>query len=218
MKKITIVIADDHPLIRQGIITILEKDIQHHIIADTGNGAEALDLIIAKKPDIAILDVDMPGKNGLDVCLQIKKEKLNTKVIILTLHKELDLYYKAIDYGVDAYLLKEYALSELHLAIQSVMKNVNYFGSEIESLLKNQKSELSIDSDIQKQLNTLTKTEKDILSLISKQIKSSEIASKLFVSEKTIKNHRHNIIKKLNLPAEQNNLLKFAIEYANYLN
>ena len=217
MDKINIIIADDHQLIRQGIIKLLEINPKFCIIAETGNGTEALNLIETLLPDIAVLDIDMPGMNGVEICEKLKEKNTGTKVIILTMHKEIDLYKKVIHLDISGYILKEFASVELETDINSVFVGERYISKDIESLLTKSSSPILVDMRIQGQIDSLTKTEKTILLLVAKQIPSKDIAQKLFISEKTVKNHRHNIIKKLDLAAEQNNLLKYAIEHSAYL-
>lgn len=214
MHKITIIIADDHPLIRLGMVNFLKSNPAFQVVGDAENGDDAMQLIKEREPDIAILDVDMPGRNGLEICQWLKEEKKLTRTIILTLHKELDLYKKAMEYGASGYLLKEHALSELEEAVEQVYSGNTFIGSELASMLTEAKEISPAYKEQSAHISKLTKTERDILLLISQQFTSADIAQKLFISEKTVKNHRHNIVKKLDLPPEQNSLLKFALEYA----
>ncbi len=212
MNKIKLIIADDHPFVRFGLVNYLQKNKSYVILSEVGDGNEALKLILDARPDIAILDIDMPGMNGIKICEHITNSKIETKVLFLTMHKELDLYNKAMQIGASGYILKENALHEIDSALSSINAGEKYIGKDIEALLVKSKNNILLDDELNKKLKLLTKTEKDVLLLIAKQIKTKDIADKLFVSEKTIKNHRHNIIKKLELPGDQNALLKFAIE------
>lgn len=217
MTKTKIVIADDHALIRVGLANFIKTNKNYQLLGEASNGKDALDLIFDLRPDIAILDIDMPIMDGLKVCEEVKKEKLSTKVLLVTMLKELEVYKHAMQSGASGYLLKDNTLEELDIAISTIKGGNIYVGSNIEKHLTTTKSHLITDTQIAEKIIALTKTEKDILLLIASNLSSKEIAMKLFVAEKTIKNHRHNIIEKLNLDKDQNSLLKFAFEYRDYL-
>jgi len=207
-KPITIVVADDHPVFRFGIMNIL-KGIEHlSVVGEAENGPDAIEKIVQNKPDIAVIDVEMPGKNGLEVCQELIQLGISTKLIIFTMYKEEELFNKAMDIGVFGYLLKETAMSELTECIHTISKEEKYVSKNIENYLSNRKSKF-ISNEF---MNQLTTTEKKILQLIADQKTSKEIAGKLFVSEKTVENHRYNITKKLALENGNSSLLKFAIE------
>lgn len=214
--KKTILIADDHPLLRAGIINIFFNNEKYNKPIEANNGKEALELIIKHKPDLVILDMEMPIMNGIEVCSQIKLLNLQTKILFLTMYKEKDLFDKAIDLGALGYLLKEHSQSEIQNAIDAVLNNQYYFGKDIDKLFVDGRSRILTNMNINSKIALLTKTEKDILLLISQRFITKEIADKLFISEKTVKNHRHNIIEKLKLDGDQNSLLKFAFENIDY--
>ncbi len=217
MNKISTLIADDHPLILLGLLNLINSNSTFSPPYSASDGQTALKLIHEKKPDIAILDIEMPLLNGLEVLEQVVKSKAETKIIFLTMYKEKELFENAILNGASGYLLKENALSELETAITTVSKGDIYIGKNIERNLTSGPSKIFADKTISDKISKLSKTEKDVLLLISQQLLSKEIADKLFVSESTIKNHRHNIIKKLDLPGDQNSLLKFAVTYCAFL-
>lgn len=217
MMKTTIIIADDHSLIRVGLKKILDQNKSYKLLGEASNGKEAIELIKETKPDIAILDIEMPMLNGLQVCKELKSEHVSTKILLLTMLKEEDLYQQAIELGVNGYLLKDNAIEELSIAIDTIVDGGVYIGKEIEKMLTSTKSPLIQDEKIAELIKRLSRTEKDILLLISQQVKTKGIAERLFISEYTVKNHRHNISKKLELEGDQNNLLKFALENSAYL-
>ena len=217
MNKTTLIIADDHPLIRVGLINIINANKSYLLLGEAHNGKDAIDLIFATRPAIAILDIEMPFLSGLQVCEEIKKERLQTKILFLTMLKEEDVYRQAMLLGASGYLLKDNALEELDIAIKAILKGEVYIGREIEKMLVNAKSRLIQDAKLAEKIKTLTRTEKDILLLIALQLKTKEIAQRLFISELTVKNHRHNLSKKIGLGGEQNSLLKFAIENSVFL-
>lgn len=208
--KFTAVVADDHPIFRKGLIEILNQIDDLEIVAEVADGLEAYKSIISKRPDIAILDIEMPGLSGLDVCNKILNEKSDTKFILLTMHRELDFFNEAIKIGVMGYLLKDNAITELIHCVEKVLKGEKCISADIESQLSKKKSEFVPE------LEKLTATEKIILKLIAESKTSIEIAGLLFVSPNTIDNHRSNIVKKIGLEGK-NSLLKFAMQYKHLL-
>lgn len=218
MYKINVIIADDHPIFRIGLANVINKSRTLNLIKEAENGEQALEMINQFKPDVAVLDIDMPLLNGLQVCEAVCKKKDNvTKIIILTLFKEIDLYKKAIEIGASGYLLKDNAVEELVNSIETVYKGVNYISEGLNTKLIDKKSHLINDPKLNETINKLTNTEKNILLFISEHKTTKEISKKLFVSEKTIENHRYNINKKLKLDGGQNSLLVFALENREYL-
>ena len=199
-----ILIADDHPFTLQGTQSFVES-YGYRVIATCANGISALNLIQLRTPDIAILDINMPGMDGLDVARKVQEMKLKMKVILLTMHNEMTIYNKAKEYGVYGYILKEHAKSELEKCLAEVAKGNQYVSDFLlQDLVANQSTETS-------ELSKLTFSERKIVGLIAQQKTSRQIAELLFLSEKTIENHRSNIIEKLGLPKEKNTLLKWAL-------
>lgn len=200
-----ILIADDHPFTLFGTKNFLES-FGYKIIDTCSNGINALNLIHLHQPNIAILDINMPGLDGLDVLKKIHESRLNTKVILLTMHKEMTIYKKATEYGVFGYILKEHAQTELEKCLHEVRKGNRYVSEHLEEdLVKDQDSENNL-------LNKLSVSERKIVELIAQQKTSKQIAELLFLSEKTVEGHRSNIIEKLGLPKEKNTLLIWAMQ------
>jgi DNA-binding NarL/FixJ family response regulator len=201
-----ILIADDHPFTLMGTKAYVES--LNFLVEDIcSNGITALNLIKAHQPDLAILDINMPGMDGLEILEKIFVTKLNTKVILLTMHKEHTIFNKAKELGVVGYLLKENAQEELGQCIDAVKKGNQYFS-------KNLFNDTHIHSDLEpeNQLDKLTFSEKKIVELIAQQKTSKQIADLLFISEKTVEGHRTNIIQKLGLPKGKNTLLIWAMK------
>ncbi len=199
-----ILIADDHPFTLQGTQGFVES-YGHRVIATASNGLAALNLIQLRQPEIAILDINMPGMDGLDVARSTREMRLKTKVILLTMHNEMTLYNKAKEYGVYGYILKEYAQSELEKCLVEVEKGNAYVS---DALIQ----DLVVTRDTGDELSKLTFSERKIVELIARQKTTKQIAELLFLSEKTIEGHRSNIIEKLGLPKEKNTLLKWALK------
>ena len=201
-----ILIADDHPFTLQGTKSFVES--YGYKVTDTcSNGVSALNLIQLHTPEIAILDINMPGLDGLDVAKKVQESKLKTKVILLTMHKEMTIYKKASEYNIYGYILKEHAQTELEKCLIEVAKGNKYVSTFLED-------DLFIDNKNDgDELVKLTLSERKIIELISQQKTSKQIAELLFLSEKTVEGHRSNIIEKLGLPKEKNTLLKWAIQH-----
>jgi DNA-binding NarL/FixJ family response regulator len=200
-----ILIADDHPFTLQGTKTFVES--YGYKVNDTcSNGIVALNLILLHEPDIAILDINMPGLDGLDVAKKVQESKIKTKVILLTMHKEMTIFNKATEYGIYGYILKEYAQNELEKCILEVINGNKYKSKFLQD-------DLIYDSkSTNNELTNLTLSERKIIEFIAQQKTSKQIALLLFLSEKTVEGHRSSIINKLNLPKEKNVLLKWAIK------
>jgi DNA-binding NarL/FixJ family response regulator len=202
MKNETIITADDHPLLLKGLNDfLLEK--KYNIIDSGVNGKEAYNLIVKLKPDIAILDIQMPYMTGLEVATECKKNKIPTKIILITFHKEKVLFQKASELNIFGYILKEFAIEEIENCIKSVTEGVPYFSPRIKDLL-------GINPYKDSYLDNLTPSEKKILKFIAKDKTNKDIASLLFISHRTVEKHRSNIIQKLQLEHKTNSLLIWA--------
>ncbi|MBC7643034.1 MAG: response regulator transcription factor [Flavobacterium sp.] len=200
-----ILIADDHPFTLQGTKSFVES--YGYNVSDTAsNGVAALNLINLHLPDIAILDINMPGLDGLDIAKKIQESKLKTKIVLLTMHKEMTIFKKATELGVYGYILKENAQTELENCLIEVSKGNKYRSKFLEN-------DLFVDNKKDNnELAKLTLSERKIIELIAQQKTSKQIAELLFLSDKTVEGHRSNIIEKLGLPKEKNTLLIWAIQ------
>lgn len=206
--SIKVILADDHAMIREGMRNLLEFDGSIKVISEANDGEECLEMLKTVVPDILLLDINMPKKNGLDVLAAIKKQKINTKVIILTVHNEVDYLIKAIDLGVDGYMLKDLPSSELMKAIDSVFKGEQYIQPDLIPLFNNRLISRDIDSA---KVDSLTSREMEVLILIAKGMFNKEIADSLDISERTVKNHISNIFKKIEV-ADRTQAAVFAIK------
>ena len=204
-KKWTVIVADDHPIFRKGVIEVLKSHTELIIVDELDNGLAAYQSILSKRPQIAILDLEMPNLTGLEVCEKVLSEKNNTKFILLTMHRDQAYFDKAMKIGIHGFVLKDYAVEEILKCINEIMKGKKYVSENIESFL--QKSTSKTDLSIE----MLTSTEKIILKLIAQEKSSQEIADLLFISVNTVDNHRSNMVKKLGLEG-RNSLLKFALK------
>lgn len=202
----TIIIADDHPMTLNGIQLYVEN-LNYRVLATYPNGIDAYNGIIDLNPDIVILDLNMPGMNGLEVLEKIRKEDTCTKIILYTMYHEKSFLIKAKSLGVNGYLLKDFAIEELSICLEKVSAGENWFSPKLEETLIIKKH----DTEMTKILS-LTAAERKILSLIGKDYTSKLIAELLFITDKTVEKHRSNIIKKLGLPTERNVLQRFALQ------
>ncbi len=194
MKNIRILIADDHSMVREGLKQLIELEDDIEVIEQTGDGRETIDKIKEMMPDVVLLDINMPIMNGLEVLEVIKQENLNVKVLILTIHNEIEYLYKAVEIGVNGYVLKDSESDVLIKAIRSIYSGESYIQPNMASLLF---KKINGELDNQVKHNKLTKREIEVLKLITQGLLNKEIADQLCISEKTVKNHVSNIFKKI---------------------
>jgi two-component system response regulator DegU len=208
-EKISIIMADDHPIVRKGLRLMLEDEPDLEILTECTDGAMALKETLAHQPDVLILDVDMPHKNGLEVLEQLKEELFPGKVILLTVHSEPEFFDESIELGADGYLLKDGLAEEIIVAVRTVITGQSYISPALTTLLLRQKRNPSQNKP--SGLELLTRAERQILKLIADYQTNNDIAETLFISPTTVKKHRRNICEKLELEGNHS-LMKFAIE------
>jgi DNA-binding NarL/FixJ family response regulator len=201
-----IIIADDHPIVLFGTKTFVEQK-GYHVISACENGLEAYNQIVTKMPHIAILDMNMPGLNGMEILEKLQHTKHPVKSILLTMYNDVALFNKAKELGVKGYLLKDFAIDELEKCLNEVKIGNSYFSKHLSHMLTVQHSK-----DVNPALELLTFAEKKILDLVVQQKSTKDIAAQLFISEKTVETHRSHIIKKLNIPPGKNALLIWAMK------
>lgn len=188
----SIVIADDHPLMLRGLTDFLTSK-GFNIVGSAQDGNTAYNLIVKLKPEIAILDIRMPHKTGLEIAEACKKNNLPTKIILITFDKEEELYDQAKEFNVYGYILKEFAIEEIETCIEHAINNKPYFSEEIVSYLNTNSNHKPAS------LELLTKSELKIVKLISENQTSHDIAEELSISVRTVDKHRSNIVHKLGL-------------------
>ncbi len=206
--SIRVMLADDHILMREGIRQLLEFDGSIEVVEEANDGDECLEKLKRSKPDVLLLDINMPKKNGIEVLEEIKKQKINVKVLILTVHNEVEYLLKAVDIGVDGYILKDSESAELKKAINAVMNGESYIQPKLIPALNNRLVARDVDKD---KLESLTKREIEVLILVANGMFNKEIAIKLNISERTVKNHISNIFKKLDV-SDRTQAAVFAIK------
>lgn len=208
MEQITVLIADDHPIFRHGLRQIIETDKHLKVIAEAVDGDEALTKIVELNPQIAVLDVEMPQRSGLEVLEALKEKNLGVPVILLTMYKEGRFFNAALDAGVKGYILKDSAVTEIATAIRAVASGENFISPMLSTLLM--KRLTRAESAPKSNLDSLTVSERRVLKLVAEAKNNQQIADELFISVRTVENHRSNICHKLNLEGK-NALLTYAL-------
>ncbi len=211
-KAVKILIADDHELIRQGLRKVLDSQTDYQIFEAT-NGEEAMTDIKKLKPDVAILDVEMPKMTGFEVAKQIHHEAIAIDVIFLTMFKDEAMFNKAMDIGVKGYVLKENTVSEIVTGVKSVLAGKHYLSPAISDLLIRRNNKLTSPASDKDGIDQLTPAEINIMKLLADMKTNQEMAEELGISIKTVQNHRNNICNKLDISGTHA-LLKFAVENA----
>jgi len=209
MSEIKILIADDHPIFLLGLVYIIESNEGMRVDYVASNGEQALEMISINKPHVSILDIAMPGLDGIKVTKKIKELQLDTKVIVLTMYKNEAIFNLALDCGVSGYVLKDNASTDIVNSIKTVMAGELFISPHIMGFYKNRKEGLR--SNIIKYIGMLTDSEKKVLRYIANNKSTNEIAEKLFLSSKTVQNHRFSICKKMELEGV-NSLLSFSLQ------
>jgi len=197
--RIRVLIADDHQLIRQGLKQVLELENDIEVIAQACNGEEAIQLAREFNPDVILMDINMPGTNGLQAIKQIKEEKISSRIIVLTIHEDREYLFKTIQMGAVGYVLKDAETTVLVEAIRSVHSGQSYIQPNMTTELVKEFNRITMSEKEKNDKNNLTAREIEVLKLIAEGLINKEIAKKLYISEKTVKNHLSNIFRKLNV-------------------
>ena len=205
---IRLVIADDHSMIREGLRQLLELDENIKVVAEASDGIEAIERLKENNVDVLLLDINMPNMNGLDTLTNIKRNNMDVKVLILTIHNEVDYLLKAVEIGCDGYVLKDSDSNLLRKAIYTVYEGEQFIQPSLTPVLN---AGLASKVDIDDKLNELTRREIEVLKLIAEGLFNKEIASKLDISERTVKNHVSNIFKKIDV-SDRTQAAVFAIK------
>lgn len=195
-KPINIMIADDHLMVREGLKQLLELDGDIKVNAEADDGVQCINQLGKKETDVLLLDINMPKMNGLEVLQQIKEKKDKVKVLILTIHNEVEYLAKAVEIGVDGYVLKDSESALLKKAIYCVYNGETFIQPELAPKLKERTEQRNFNKNTG---DSLTKREIEVLKLLAEGLYNKEIAYTLEISEKTVKNHVSNIFKKINV-------------------
>lgn len=208
MNKIRILIADDHLMVREGLKQLIELEDDIIVVAQAGDGHETIEKIIKYTPDVVLLDINMPVMNGLEVIQYLNDNNINANVLMLTLHNEVEYLYKAVEIGVKGYVLKDSESDVLIKAIREIYKGDSYIQPNMSAKLFKKMNE---QAEKVTTCEKLTKRELEVLKLITGGLLNKEIAHKLCISEKTVKNHISNIFKKIEV-SDRTQAAVFAIK------
>ena len=194
--SIKVMIADDHVLMREGVKQLLEYDGSIKVISEAADGVECLKILETVTPDILLLDINMPNKNGIEVLEDIKNKNIDIKILILTVHNEIEYLLRAVDIGVDGYILKYSESAELKKAINYIYNGENYIQPSLIPVLNSRLVNRNLDKE---KIDSLTKRELEVLIQVAYGMFNKEIANILDISERTVKNHISNIFKKIDV-------------------
>lgn len=195
---IRLLLADDHPLVREGIRAILEREAACEIVAETGDGLGVADLVDRLSPDVLMLDVMLPGLNGIEVCRHVSRRSPNTRVLMLSMHSNEAYVLEALRAGASGYVLKDTATADLVRAVQMIAAGHRYLGPPF--------SDRAVDayavsgSAVADPYDSLTQREREVLQLVAEGHGNPEIGKRLFISHRTVEIHRSNVLRKLGIP------------------
>jgi DNA-binding NarL/FixJ family response regulator len=197
--KINILIIDDHPLFREGLKVIVERDASLKIVGEAGNGEEGLQMARKLKPDLIVMDISLPDTNGIRLTREIRSIMPEIRVLIVSMHAKIDYIVESFQAGATGYVVKESAAEGLLMGLKSVSKGDYYLDSSlshevVENLLRFPLKEAKITDD---GYSSLTPREQEVLRLLAEGLSSRKVAEKLYISPKTVENHRANIMNKI---------------------
>jgi DNA-binding NarL/FixJ family response regulator len=210
MSIISIVLADDHHIVRQGVKVLLENDADFSVIGEASDGLKAVELAVRLKPNILVVDLMMPGLNGLEVTRQVSKLSPKTKILVLSMYMNEPYVIEALRNGAYGYVLKESNISDLIQAIREVMAGRHYLSPPLSERAIGTYLEQTKDTVLDP-YNTLSTREREVLHLAVEGYSNAEIAAKLFISSRTAETHRANMMRKLDLHT-QTDLIKYALK------
>lgn len=202
---IKILIADDHQMFRAGMRSLINSIDQMEVVGEAASGFETIDFLKENQADIVLLDYNMPDLTGLESIIEIRKQKIDVKIIMLTMHNKREIIRDVLTAGADGYLLKDSSRQELIDAITEVQAGESYFVDDVKDSLKD-----SYRIPFEKKVIRLTPREKDVLKLICEELTTQEIADKLFISVNTVETHRKNLFSKTGVK-NGIGLVKFAL-------
>lgn len=208
--SIRLVVADDHPVMRSGLRSVLDREGDLQVVAEASDGDAALAAILTHRPDIALLDLDMPRRDAFAVAVEIARLALPTAVVVLTAHRDEGLVNRAVDLGIRGFILKDGPGAEIPECVRAVHRGDVHISARLSGALLERASRAAAAATRASALPDLTPTERRILAMVAEEQSTKQIADTLFISPRTVDRHRSNLCTKLNLHGA-NALTKFAI-------
>lgn len=207
---VTILLADDHPIVRQGLRNLLENETDFHVLGEAGDGIEAIEMVDRIKPDVLIVDMMMPGLNGLEVLRQALKRHSRMRVIVLSMQGTDTYVVEAMNNGASGYVLKDTGPGEIVNAVREVVHGGRYLSPRLSERLQDASADTSAGA-LTEPYESLTNREREILQMTVEGLTSSQIAGRLFISPRTVELHRSRVMKKLGLRS-QAELVRYAVK------
>jgi DNA-binding NarL/FixJ family response regulator len=207
---VKVLLADDHPIVRQGLRNLLNSEQDFKVVGEASDGLNALELVDKQRPDVLVVDMMMPGLNGLEVIRRAKHSVPGLRIIVLSMQNADAYVVDALKLGASGYVLKDTGPAELIQAIRDVVAGQRYLSPAISERLTNtyiQQSSAATEDPYQR----LTNREREVLQLVAEGHTSTEIAARLFISTRTVELHRSKVMSKLSLHS-QNDLLRYALK------
>ena len=212
MERIKVILVDDHQIVRDGIKSLITDDPNINIITEASSAEELRDKLETYRPDVILMDINLPDATGIELTKELKESKPEIKVLILSMHMGEDFIVNAIEAGAKGYLPKTTSKKELILAINTISKGEDYFNESISNILiKSYVKRAQTPKKEEEKVIDLTRREKEIITLFALGMSNKEIADKLFISIRTVESHKNNIMNKLELKSTVD-LVKFALK------
>ena len=210
--ELRVVIADDHTVVRQGIRAVLEEVDGLEVVAEAGDGDEALALVLELEPDVVVLDVTMPGRTGLEVTRELRERALDVRILVLSMHDDPEYVLQAVRAGADGYVLKDVAPSELRDAVRAVHDGREYFTARVTEQLGVGLRQEIVAEQFRARLGSLTNRETEVLLLIAEGLTNRQIGERLGISSRTVETHRERLMGKLRIRSVAG-LTRFVVEH-----
>lgn len=213
-RKIRLLLADDHPLVRSGLVTLLEPTGEFTVVGEAGDGIEAVELTKKLKPDVVIIDLSMPRLSGVDATKRIREEAPDSRVLVLTMHENEEYVYQIFRSGAGGYVLKSATKEELTTAIKAVARGEKFFSPRVSEIMVQaymRKADVREHNGTTETPSVLTPREAEVLSLVGEGMNNQQIADTLFISPRTVETHKTNIMAKLDIH-DITKLVRYAVE------